>query len=254
MTTVSEIYKFIDKIAPFNTAMDFDNVGLLVESSEKEVKNVILSLDITPSTIRQAKDLGSQLIISHHPVIFKPLKRLDHNDIAFLLAKENISAICAHTNLDMAKGGVNDCLAERLELKNIRALDFYNNIPCALIGDLPEILSPFDFANFVKNVLNCNGLRILEGKNPIKNVGICSGAGGASLLSAIKVGADAFLTGEIKHHEILAANQYGISLIEAGHFHTENVVMKPLAKRLRNSFPNVNFYVSEEISDGIRYL
>lgn len=254
MTTVSEIYKFIDKIAPFNTAMDFDNVGLLVEGSEIEVRNAVVSLDITPSTIRQAKDLGAQLIISHHPVIFKPLKRLGYNDIVFLLAKENISAICAHTNLDMAKGGVNDCLAERLKLKNIRVLDFYNNTPCALIGDLPETLSPIDFANFVKSALNCNGLRIIEGRNPIKNVALCSGAGGASLLSAINVGADAFLTGEIKHHEILAANQYGISLIEARHFHTENVVVEPLAKRLRNSFPDVNFYVSEEFSDGVMYL
>lgn len=254
MTTISEIYKFIDKIAPFNTAMDFDNVGLLVESSEREIKNAVVSLDITPATIRQAKNLGAQLIISHHPVIFKPLRRLSYNDIAFLLARENISAICAHTNLDMAKGGVNDCLAERLMLKNVRALDLYNNIPCALIGDLPETLTPIDFADFVKNVLKCNGLKIVEGRDTIKNVGLCSGAGGASLLSAIKAGADAFLTGEVKHHEILAANQYGITLIEAGHFHTENVVVEPLAKQLKNSFPNVNFYISKESSDGVKYL
>ena len=111
MSTVKDIYNYIDKIAPFNSAMDFDNCGMLVGNYSAVVNKVLLSLDITSSVIQEAKEIGANLIISHHPVIFNPIKRLDSNSMPYLLAKNDINAICAHTNLDMVEGGVNSSLA-----------------------------------------------------------------------------------------------------------------------------------------------
>jgi GTP cyclohydrolase I len=117
MATTGDIYAFIDGFAPFQTAMSFDNPGLLVGDDNTEVTTALLSLDITPEVVREAAELGAQLIVSHHPVIFHPLKKLSKGSVPYLLAQHSITAICAHTNLDMAAGGVNDCLAERLGLK-----------------------------------------------------------------------------------------------------------------------------------------
>lgn len=253
MRNIVEIYDFIDKIAPFNTAMDFDNVGILVKCKD-QIKSILVSLDITSDTIEEAKQLDAQLIISHHPVIFNPLRKICYDDISFQLVQNGISAICAHTNLDMAREGVNDCLALKLGLENIRPLEFYNNIPCALIGDFPDETEPDRFALFVKKMLNCKGIRLVRGSVPIKTVGLCSGAGGEFLFSAIRLGASAFVTGEVKHHEILAAKQFGITLIEAGHFYTENIIVEPLATNLTKRFPDLQVHLSNTISDNVEYL
>ena len=116
MAAIDEIYRYLNEIAPFSTAMDFDNAGFLVGDGKTEVTKALVTLDITAQSVRQAREKGAQLIVSHHPVIFHPLKRLLSNSVPYLLAKEGIGAICAHTNLDMAPGGVNDCLAAALEL------------------------------------------------------------------------------------------------------------------------------------------
>lgn len=129
MKTVKEIYKIIDNIAPFDTSMDFDNCGILVGDVNAQVKKVLIALDITPEVVNEAVDLGAELIISHHPVIFKPIKRLMSNDVPYMLANKAISAICAHTNLDMSNPGVNTCLAERLGIKNTTPLSVYKSIP-----------------------------------------------------------------------------------------------------------------------------
>ena len=120
MNSISNIYDYIDSFAPFQSAMSFDNAGLLVGDSKAEVKTAVLSLDITPAVVREAVKLGAQLIVSHHPVIFDPLKSISTDSAPYLLAQHGIAAICAHTNLDMAVGGVNSCLAECLELQNVR--------------------------------------------------------------------------------------------------------------------------------------
>ena len=117
MNTVGEIYRFIDEIAPFHTAMDFDNVGLLVGDEKQAVDRALVALDITPAVVEEASACGAQLIVSHHPVIFTPLRRLTAGSPPFLLAQKGISAICAHTNLDLAAGGVNTCLGEALGMK-----------------------------------------------------------------------------------------------------------------------------------------
>ena len=121
--TIQELFALIDReIAPFSLAESWDNSGLLVGDGEREVKAALLCLDITLPAIRQAQRVGAQLIISHHPVIFHPLKRVMANSPVYALIEAGIGAICAHTNLDVARGGVNDCLAQALGLMDIRPL------------------------------------------------------------------------------------------------------------------------------------
>ena len=256
MTTAGEIYAYIDRFAPFHTAMDFDNPGLLVGDQDAPVTSVLLALDITAAVVKEAEKAGCQLIVSHHPVIFHPLKRLGSHDAPYLLAKAGISAVCAHTNLDLAEGGVNTCLADRLELGQVRPLKEYENTGLAegLIGSLERELSPELFAEFVKEKLGCGGLKYTCGRRAVKTVALCGGAGAYLLYDAVSAGADAFVTADTKHHELLAADELGLTLVDAGHFCTEDVVIEPLLEKLRSAFPSVKFQKSGALTDPAKYL
>jgi len=254
MTTTGDIYRFLDDFAPFRTAMEYDNVGLLVGDSDTAVHNVLMSLDITSLVVREAAENHAELIISHHPVIFNPIKSLATTDIPYLLAKSNIAAICSHTNLDMAQGGVNTCLAERLQLTDVQMLKEHNGLSEGLIGKLSREYTPQDFAAFVKSELHCGGLKYVDGGRPIQTVGLCGGAGADLLCDAAALGADAFVTADTKHHELIQAAQLGVTLVDAGHFNTEDVVILPLLNMLANQFPNVTFQKSQQMYDPVKYL
>lgn len=256
MVTVGEIYRQIDAFAPFDTAMDFDNAGMLVGDFQAPVQTVLLSLDITPSVIQEAAELGAQLLISHHPVIFHPLKQLSSGGAAYLLASYGISAICAHTNLDMAAGGVNSCLAERLQLSQVTMLKEYgtSGLPEALLGSLVRPYSPREFAQFVKTALHCDGLRYTDGAQAITRVGLCSGGGADLVYAAEQAGCQAFVTGESKHNILLDAENMGITLVDAGHFYTEDIVILPLLNRLALQFPELHFMKSQRMHSPAKYL
>lgn len=244
MTYVRDVYSYIDSLAPFATAMDFDNAGLLVGNGGEKVSKGLLSLDITPQAVKRAEEIGAQLIVSHHPVIFSPLRRLSPESVPYRLVKSGIAAICAHTNLDMAALGVNYCLAERLSLSNIRGISEY--LPGAFIlweGELPSPMEPEAFGHYVKERLGCEAVELAAGKEHVKTVALCSGAGAEYMAEAED--AQAFLTGEAKHHEWLAAREKGITLVVAGHYSTEAVVLEPLASLLRERFPEVEWEVFE---------
>lgn len=258
MVTVSDVYDFIDEIAPFDTAMDFDNVGILVGDKGQKIDTVVVSLDITNDVVREAKTLGAQLIVSHHPVIFEGIKSLSPNDAPFNLIQSGMSAICAHTNLDVAKEGVNKCLADALGLTDLEPLSIYKadgiNCSLGLVGILSEEMSPADFAKFVKHALNCKGLRYTDVNRKIRKVALCSGSGGDLISNAIDMNADAFVTGEIKHHEILIANASDVCVVDSGHFKSENVIIEPLINMLKSKFPEVNFVKSSCCTDHIKYV
>lgn len=256
MTTVGEIYRFIDSFAPFRTAMDFDNPGLLVGGEDAGVAKAVLSLDITPDVVREAAGLGAQLVVSHHPVIFHPLKALRPGSAAYLLAGHSIAAICAHTNLDMAPGGVNDCLAGRLLLKNVRALrkNAAWGLAEALCGETDREYSPREFAAFVKRALGCEGVRYTDGKRKITRAGLCSGGGAEYLFDAAGTGCQAFVTGECKHNLLLDAENLGLTLVAAGHFETEDIVIPALAEKLAERFPEVEFVRSKAMHNPALYL
>lgn len=256
MTTTGDIFRFIDGFAPFCTAMSFDNPGLLVGDENTEVTKSLLSLDITPEVVREASELGAQLIVSHHPVIFHPLKRLDTASVPYLLASRSIAAICAHTNLDMAPGGVNDCLADRLKLKNIKMLceNSASGLPEALCGETDREYSPREFAQFVKAALQCEGLRFVDGGRRVSSVGLCGGGGADYLYDAAQAGCQAFVTGECKHNILLDAQSLGVTLVAAGHFETEDPVIPALMQKLAGRFQNVSFIRSRAMHGPVHYL
>lgn len=169
MRRVYEIYKYIDSIAPFCTAEHWDNPGLLVGDANDEVNKAVICLDMDKGAADFARGAGAQLLISHHPVIFDPLKRLGKEQVVYHLVQNHLAAICAHTNLDCAHDGVSDTLAQRLELANIHVPD--DNSRDALFlrcGTLKEAIKPEAFAQYVKEHLACEGLRFVCGTRPCK--------------------------------------------------------------------------------------
>ncbi len=242
MTTVRDILAFTETFAPLETCADFDNCGVLVGNKEQGVAKVLLALDITKDVVKEAKDMGAELIISHHPVIFNPLKSLDCESVPYLLAKYGITALCLHTNLDIAENcGVNICLANALKLSDqkLYSEDFL------LTGKLSSPMTIEEFAKYVKECLGAPCVAYTPSDRTIETIGMCSGAGGDFYTLAKGKGADAFLTGEAKHHEYLEAAESDISLVTAGHFHTEDVVINPLKEKLSKEFFDVEFIKSE---------
>lgn len=252
MTKIKDIMSFFEEFAPLNTAMDFDNSGLLVGSPEAQVTDVLVSLDITPEVVHEAEQLGCQLIISHHPVIFNPIKRLDASSAAYMLASKSISALCMHTNLDLSvEFGVNLCLAQAIGVKNTRLCD---EGECLFLGELDEELSMCEFAQRVKESLNCNGLRYSDCGKKVRKIAVSSGSGGSNVYAAKNIKADALVTGEIKHHEINDAYFLGLSVVDAGHFKTEDVVISPLCRKLAARFDDIIFTKSRLCNDKMKYL
>lgn len=252
MSRISEIYDYIDSFAPFETAESYDNVGLLIGDGNRDVSKVLLSLDITEAVVKEAVEMGASLIVSHHPVIFNPLKRIGFESVPALLIKNEISAICAHTNLDKsAQFGVNLTLAKACGLENCKPSDIDG---CLFIANTKEPLSAVDFAKQINIGTKSELVAYTDCGKMISKVGLCSGAGGEFVFAAAKLGCDAFVTGEIKHHEILAANASGISVYSIGHYRSEDVVIEPLTKLLGKKFPDVQFAKSQKFSDGIKFI
>ena len=200
-----------------------------------------------PAVIEQARQLGAQLIITHHPVIFHPLKRVNEDAVVYQLIRSDIAVISAHTNLDIAQGGVNDALASAIGLRDCRGLELLNEQTGAWlgrIGTLPEPLSPESFAAHVKSCLNAASVKFAAAPRAIHTVALCSGSGADCLDAAISAGADALLTSEVKQHEYLAATAAGISIFDAGHFDTEDIVIEPLRDYLAKEIPDVHFFTT----------
>lgn len=243
--TVSDILSAMDTIAPFRFSMDFDNTGLLIGDSEQTVHSVLLALDCTDSVLDTAIKTGSELILTHHPVIFHGLKQIPAHSIVWKAIRNNISVISAHTNLDIAKGGVNDCLANKLGLTQLSGLSPLPTEPeesLGRVGFLPTPCSASALAQQVKAVLG-SAVRFCDGGKPVQRVAVCGGAGDSELEQVLACGADAFVTGEVAQHIFVEAAHQGLTLIEAGHYHTEAVVLQPLCQRLTEQFPEIHFSV-----------
>ena len=240
---VKDVYEFLNKIAPFNSAAEFDNVGLLIGSMEKEVEKILVCLDLSTDVLNQAKNEKIDLIVSHHPVIFKNVKQILEKDLIYDVVKSEISVICAHTNLDIAKDGVSNCLAESLDLFEIEILKDSENF--GRIGKLKEELSCDEFIKKVSKNLKTT-IKAVRTTKKIKKVAVVSGAGENFLELAIKNCADAFVTGESRHHILIEAREKNFCLIDAGHFATEKIVCEKLKKILQREFKNCSFVNAAE--------
>lgn len=236
-----DILDFLCEKYPTNTACDFDNVGFLVGDRSAEVEKVLVALDCDLAAVKCAVGSGCKLIITHHPVIFDPLKAVTKGSVVYELIENGISVISMHTNLDIAEGGVNDCLCEALGLQDVEVFESADGFK--LRKGISPISDPHALAESIKQNLG-GTVRYVAGR-PIKNVLVCSGAGGDFLADAINGSFDALITADVKHHLFLEALNAGISLFDAGHYHTENVVIAPLCKVLKDKFPNIDFIIYE---------
>ncbi len=229
--TVKDIYDHLNLIAPFDTAEEWDNCGLTVGSFNKTVKKIYIALDVTNEVLEAAKSFGADLVITHHPMIFTPVSQILCDSLVFKAVASGISFIASHTCLDKATGGVNDCLANKVGVKDLKTScenDFLK------YGEV-EPCSAEEFSKNIKSALG-GAVSFTDSGKTIKTVAMCSGAGGDMVAEAMALNADAFLTGEAKHHEYLLAKDLGISLFVAGHFETENIVCEYLEKSLTDKF------------------
>jgi dinuclear metal center YbgI/SA1388 family protein len=252
MTTINDIINYFETFAPLDTQMDFDNAGLLVGDKSTTVTNVLLALDITAEVVSEAKALGCELILSHHPVIFQPIKNMSTHSVPYLLASNGIAALCMHTNLDLGtEFGVNISLAQAIGVNGTRLAD---EGECLFVGTLDKKTTIDSFAQNVKSSLECSGLRYTDVKKSVKTIAVSSGAGGSNVFAAAKIGADVLVTGEIRHHEINAANALGLDIIDVGHYKSEDIVIMPLINRLLTKFPDTKFTKSTTYSDKINFI
>ena len=247
MTELKEIYGYLKELAPLELAEDWDNPGLLVDCG-RPVGRILTCLDITGPVMREAQEKGCDLVVSHHPVIFRPLKALQEGQVPCLLLKAGISAICMHTNLDAAPGGVNDTLAQRMGLREVEP--FAEGM--GRIGWINE-MSAHQLAQETARVLHAR-VQWADGGKPIRRLALITGSGGSMLEDAIRAGADALLTGEASHHAALDALAAGVTLVAAGHYATEFPVAQTLATRLGDRFRNLEVLVSETDRDPYHYL
>lgn len=231
MTTVQQLYEAMQALAPLELAESWDNPGLLVDCAG-EVTRVLVTLDITPEVVAEAAAKHCEAIVAHHPVIFDPLKKLGPQDVPFQLVRAGISAICMHTNLDAAPGGVNDVLADLLRIENRR--DFADN--CGRIGTLNVPTTAQQLAETCSRMLHTH-CKFVEADHPVEKLAEVSGAGGSYLQQAIDEGADCLVTGEAAHHIAILAKQKGVGLVVAGHWGTEHPVVFALADALTERLP-----------------
>ena len=244
MITVRNIYDNLCELAPVETQMGFDNAGFLLGHIDAPVKKVILALDITEEVIDEAINLGAALIVSHHPLIFTPLKSLTDcgsGKKALRMAENHIAAICMHTNLDIAQGGVNDVLIKLLGAEALEALDEEN---CGRIGELKEKMSLESFLQMSKAALKCKGIRYFNAGRDVKRIAVMGGSGADDIETAFNKGCDTYLTADIKYHQFQLAQDLGMNLIDADHFYTENPIIYELQDRLSGAFPETEFIVS----------
>lgn len=257
MTTINEVYDYLCELAPLSLQMGFDNSGFQLGRGNAPVHLVLLALDVTDAVVQEAVDLGAELIVSHHPLIFHGPKCISDADPGterlLKLAENRIAVVSMHTNLDIAEGGVNDVLIRLLgaEPEPELALD---EDGCGRVGDLPAPLPMAVFLPFCKDKLATYGLRYYDAGKPVHRLGVLGGSGGDCVDAAYKLGCDTYVTADVKYHEFLRAQELGINLIDADHFCTETPVIPALREKLAEQFPDLDFFVSETLHQTVRFL
>lgn len=244
MPTVGQIEDSLFAFAPKDRAMDWDNVGLLVGDPQEQVGIVLTALDVTEAVVDEAISLGAQLIVAHHPVMnchWNPVQTLREDTpqgrLLRKMVRGNLSAICMHTNLDVAKGGVNDALAEALKLVDPGPLCSDGLGRTGTVKNGPRPLP--DFAAEVSAALHCNGLRYADAGKPVFRVAVGGGGCSEFMAQAIACGCDTFVTADVDYHVFLDAVSLGINLIDAGHFPTEDVVCPVLMRYMKEQYPDL---------------
>lgn len=262
MATVADILHYIETLAPCSMKESWDNVGLNCGHLDRQVTKILVALDPFAHVCQEAKDFGAQLLVTHHVLIFQPGFLTDADEQgrnALFLIENGIAHINAHTNLDVAPGGVNDCLAAKLGLSGVRVIhpsgvDEAGREWGLLRCGYTEEQSLASFLTFVKEALGCEGLRYVDGGKPVRKVAVGGGSCGSEMLEAVDAGCDTFVTSDIKYNQFWDAKDLGLNLIDAGHFYTENPVVFYLADKIQAAFPEIAVKISETHCDCMKFL
>ncbi len=263
MSTVRRIHDALFSFAPASMKMEWDNVGLLCGHMDKEVSKVLVALDPMPDVIEEAKELGAELIVTHHPLIFQPIRSVsdqtyDGRNILALI-ESGIAAINLHTNLDCAPGGVNDVLAQKLGLRDITVMESMGTDAQGREWGLIRYgyvnqTTALDFADEVADKLGCKGLRFADGGRPVHKVAVGGGSCGSEIDAVLANGCDTLVTADLKYNQLQEAGHRGINLIDAGHFETENPVCEVLTGIIRENFPELTVILSKNHRSLTQFL
>ena len=259
---IKEVISALEQFAPLPLQESWDNAGLQVGLTEVEVSGALLCLDVTEKVVEEAQRKGCNLIVSHHPLLFRGLKTIsDLTDVQRTVRKaiqNDIAVVSMHTNMDNAEGGVNWKMAEKLGLGNVlfmspRQVDGVN-CGSGIIGTLTEPMDSRDFVQKVKTAFGvecamCNELL----QRPVSRVALCGGAGDFLLDEAVKAGADAFITGEMHYHQYFGYEQQ-IQICVIGHYQSEQYTTEVFRSIIAKACPDVRTETAETCTNPIHYL
>jgi len=264
---LDEILNFLSDLAPLELAEDWDNTGLLIGQRDDSVSSIMTCLTLTPDVAEEAVSKGASLIIAHHPILFRAVKKLtdetSEGRMLLSLIRAGVAVYSPHTSYDSAYEGVNRQLAASLDLtdvKPIRTLDESDStsndelIGSGRLGDLPTEVSLTDFVELVKQALKIDNTWFVgDSAATIRRVGIACGAAAEFMGDAARQGCDVLLTGEARFHACLEARTRGIALVLPGHYPTERPAMENLASRLSNQFPDLTVWASDLETDPVQW-
>ncbi|MBR3934315.1 MAG: Nif3-like dinuclear metal center hexameric protein [Clostridia bacterium] len=256
MVKFCDITGYMNEFCPRQLAFDGDNVGLIVGTDQKKVSKVLITLDVDEKVAVEAKNIGADAIISHHPLMFRGTKRLTDADpmerTLVSLIQNDISLFSAHTNLDCAKGGLNDYLAKKLGIKDTSVIEVVANINGAdqgfgRLGTVDDGICLMDMLSRCTSVLPASFVKYVgDLQKPIKTVAVNCGGGADEIGICIQKGVDLFITGDVKYNPARDCMESGMALIDAGHYETEFIVCELLLDKLSQKFPDVEFVISKE--------
>ena len=262
MTTVADVLEYIESIAPTYMKEDWDNVGLNCGWSGQPVSKILVALDPFENVCAEAKEIGADLLVTHHALIWKAGFINDFSEQGrntLFLIQNNIAHINAHTNLDCAPDGVNDQLARRLGLSNIRVIEPKGEDPAGRpygllrAGEVPS-QNISDFLATTKAALGCKGLRYVDAGVPVCTVAVGGGACAGEMEQALNAGCDTFVTADVRYNQFWDAKAMGLNLIDAGHFHTEDPVCDYLTDCLQKAFPEIEVVRSTSHTDCTEFF
>lgn len=243
-----EIIKEIEARFPKHYAMEWDNVGLQVGRSDKEVKRIYLALDATDEVIEEAADWGADMLITHHPMIFKAMKKINDEDFigrrVLKLIRDDISYYAMHTNYDVM--GMAELAADMLDLKDRKVLEeVLDGEGIGRVGDLPRSMTLEECANFVKGRFGLPNVKIFgELEKQVQRAAICPGSGKSEAKPALSMGAEVYITGDIDHHTGIDMADCGMAIIDAGHYGVEHIYIADMEHFLKENCPELRVYTA----------
>ena len=263
MKRVKDIIKIMEEFAPINLKEDFDNVGLMVGDKEKEVKKILLSLDCTLEIIEEAKEKDIDMIITHHPLLFRKPSSITTDTLTgkkiIELIKNDISLYSSHTNLDSASGGLNETIVnilgyESKELIEVNRNARNENEGLGRIIKLDKEISLDHLVKQVKEKLNINALKIVKASENVKKIAVINGSGSSFFDMAYKKGADCIITGDTTYHFASDYKEMGVSIIDTGHFLSEWIVFLEVINKLKDKLNEVEIIISENSNDPYTFV